>query len=110
MNFRSELEEHDHDLGQLPGWMFEGLLFLMIRPDHAEFHNQSSQAIPKALELRMNRACIIARFAGADLTADLNDGNVTHVVIVGEDINTRAVRRKISRYIYIVRSQSWYYL
>lgn len=98
VNFRSELQEHDHDLGQLPGWMFEGLLLLVIRPDHAEFYNASSQPIPRALELRIDRACNIARFAGANLTADLNDENVTHVVITGEGVNTRAVRRKISGY------------
>ena len=100
MNFRSELQEHDHDLGQLPGWMFEGLLLFVILPDYTEFHNHSlSKPQPnfKTLELRMSRACNIARFAGADLTADLNDDNVTHV-IVGEGANTRAVRQKISRY------------
>ena len=102
MNFRSELQEHEHDLGQLPGWMFEGLLLLVVRPDHAEFYNQSSPAISKALELRINRACIIARFAGADLTVDLNDEDITHVV-VEENTNTRAVRRKISRYIFFAR-------
>lgn len=100
MDFRAELHEHDHDLGQLPGWMFEGLLLLVVQSDHAEFHNHSSsspQPISKMLELRMKRACNIARFAGADLTADLDDDNVTHVV-VGEDANTRAVRQKISGY------------
>lgn len=96
MDFRSEFQEHDHDLGQLPGWMFEGLVLCVVQPNHAEFHNQSSQPISKTLELRINRACNIARFAGADLSTDLNDENVTHVVIVGEDTNARAVRRKIS--------------
>lgn len=70
----------------------------MIRPDHAEFHNESSQLISKTLELRTDRACNIARFAGAGLTADLNDENVTHVVVVREGVNIKAVRRKISRY------------
>lgn len=100
MDFRSELQEHDHDLGQMPGWMFEGLVLLVVQPDHVEFHKQSSprsQPMAKKLELRMKRACNIARFAGADLTADLNDENVTHFV-VGEDTNTRAVRQKISGY------------
>lgn len=98
VNFRSELQEHDHDLGQLPGWMFEGLLLLVIRPDHVEFRNDSSQPISKMLDLRIKRACNIARFAGADLTVDVDDSNVTHVVIVGKDTNTRAVRQKISGY------------
>ena len=78
--------------------MFEGLLLLVIRPDHAKFLNESSEPISKALELRIDRACNIARFAGAGLTADLNDENVTHVVIVGEGTNTRGVRREISVY------------
>lgn len=100
MDFRSELREHDHDLGQLPGWMFEGLLLLVVHSDQAELHNHStsnSQSSSKSHDLQMKRACNLARFAGADLTADMNDDEVTHV-IVGAEANTRAVRQKMSRY------------
>jgi hypothetical protein len=48
----------------------------------------------------MQRASNIARFAGADVTVDLNDEEATHIV-VGEEVNTRAIREKISRYGYI---------
>ena len=99
-DFRAELREHDHDLGQPPGWMFEGLLLLVVHSDHAEPHNRStsnSNPPSKSFDLKMKRACNIARFAGAELTADMNDDAVTHV-IVGAEANTRALRQRMSRY------------
>ena len=97
---RSELQEHNHDLGQLPGWMFEGLLLLVVQSEEVEPKNHStshSQSVSRSLDLRMKRACNIARFAGANVTADRDDEEVTHVVIE-KGVNTRAIRQKLSRH------------
>lgn len=100
VNFRAELQEHEHDLGQLAGWIFEGLRILVIQSDDYQSSNHSvsgSQPIYKPHGDRMKVICNIARFAGADVTADLNDEEVTHVVI-GKDVkNMRAIRQMISR-------------
>lgn len=110
IDFKTELREHDHDLGQLPGWMFEGLLLLVIDSDHPGLkHNSSpnSQIIPKILvtNSKMKRACNIAQFAGADITADLADEQVTHIVVAEEDVNTRVLRERISRYFFLPASK-----
>jgi hypothetical protein len=102
-DFRAELRGRDHDLGQLPGWMFEGLLLVVASSEHSGSNNHSSSApqpLSKSLKYRMQRASNIARFAGANVTADLNDEEATHVV-VGEEVNIRAIREKISRYGYV---------
>jgi hypothetical protein len=102
IDFKTELREHDHDLGQLAGWMFEGLLLLVVDSDQVGLKHSSSpnaQILPKPVDSRVKRACNIARFAGADITADLADEKVTHIVIVGGDVNTRLLREKISKYV-----------
>lgn len=89
-NFRNELEEHGTDLGELPGWTFEGLLLYNSRQ-----HFNDDSFVDKDSDFRMKQACDTARFAGASLTNDLEEG-VTHV-LVGEDKSiTRALRQRIS--------------
>lgn len=88
--FKNELEEHGTDLGELPGWMFEGLLLYTDR----QLANDASLT-DKDPDSRMKQACDTARFAGARLTNDLKEG-ITHV-LVGEDRGTtRALRHKTS--------------
>lgn len=88
--FKSELEQHGHDLGELPGWMFEGLLLYT----DGQLANDASLTDEKS-DFRMKQACDTARFAGARLTNDLKEG-ITHV-LVGEDRSTtRALRQKTS--------------
>lgn len=77
--FRSELENHDHDLGTLPAWTFEGLLIYADSQDAPD----STPAIQKYPEIKMKQACNTARFAGARVTNNLKEG-VTHV-LVGDD-------------------------
>lgn len=90
-DFKNELEEHGNDLGELPGWMFEGLLFYTDR----QLTNDVSLT-DKDPDFRMKQACDTARFAGARLTNDLQAG-VTHV-LVGEDRSTiRTLRQETSR-------------
>ena len=90
-DFKIELEEHGNDLGELPGWIFEGLLFYTER----QLTNDPSLT-DKDLDFRMEQACDTARFAGARLTNELQEG-VTHV-LVGEDRSTtRTLRQKTTR-------------
>ena len=91
-DFKIELEEHGNDLGELPGWMFEGLLFYTDR--QLTNDNPLTDEDP---DFRMKQACDTAKFAGARLTNELQEG-VTHV-LVGEDRSTtRTLRQKLSLY------------
>ena len=93
--FRSDLSTHDHELGgDLPGWIFEGLLIYI--DDQAI--SQKTPLLQKQPAFRLKQACNTARFAGARITHDLNEG-VTHIVVVRDDRNrTRALREEIARF------------
>ena len=88
---KEELEEHGKNLGQLPGWMFEGLLLYIDR----QLANDTALT-DKNLDFRTKQVCDTARFAGAHLTNDLKDG-ITHVLF-GQDRSTiRALRQRVSK-------------
>lgn len=89
-DFKNELEEHGNDLGELPGWMFEGLLLYTDR----QLASDASMT-DKDPNLRMKQACDTARFARARLTNDLQEG-VTHVLVGQDRSTTRALRQKTS--------------
>lgn len=90
-NFRDELAAHKHELVQLPGWIFEGLLVYVDRQD------RKGETLPthKTPDFRMKQACNTARFAGARVTDELKDG-VTHVVVGQDRSRIRALREKVS--------------
>ena len=70
--------------------MFEGLLLYTDR----QLGNDAAST-DRIQDFRMKQAYDTARFAGAHLTTDLNEG-ITHVLI-GQDRNTiRSLRQKTS--------------
>ena len=87
--FKSELGEHGKDPGQLPGWMFEGLLLYT----DLKLANEVSWT-DNCLDFRTKQAYNTARFAGARLTNDLKEG-VTHVLARQDRSTTRVLRQKI---------------
>ena len=86
------LQHRGHDLGDLPGWIFEGRL---IYADQLGAHGQTLLS-QKSPDLRMEQACNIARFAGALVTDDLKEG-VTHILVIGDRDRSRILRQMISR-------------
>lgn len=98
--FRTELDDHNHDLGLLPGWMFEGLLLYIVESEHDIFKGTSSseQETIDSLSFRMKQACNTAKFAGARFANNLADNDITHI-LVGTDRTPKALREKISRYV-----------
>ena len=95
-NFRTELRKHDHDLEELPGWLFEGFLLYQVDPDYSELNCASVSERQKILEFRRRQICNIARFAGAKFAEDITNKSITHIV-VGSDKVSRGLREKISR-------------
>jgi DNA ligase-4 len=107
--FRSELEEHDYDLGTLPAWTFEGLLI------YADFQSTEGEMLvtQKDSDFKMEQACNIARFAGARITHDLKEG-ITHVLLGEDKSRVRALRQQIFHFNRLPRlitidwiEQSW---
>ena len=95
------LESRNGELPLLTGWILEGLVFA--------FHGSSETLnVTEPLSLRSYQARQIARFAGATVTTDLEEGKTTHVVVCGPDENelrarAAGVRRQISNWKKIPR-------
>lgn len=87
---KSQLEEHGTDLGELPGWMFEGLLLYTDQQ-----LAKDASLTDKGPDFRMKQACDTARFAGARLTNDLEE-DITHVLVGADRRTTRALRLRTS--------------
>lgn len=90
--FRSELVEHNHDLGELPGWMFEGLLLYADWTGIPMHHR-----LGDGLDLRTKQAMNTAKFAGAEIAHDLEDKGITHVIVGNEKAQLGNLRAILSR-------------
>lgn len=103
-HFREQLEEHHHELGELPGWMFEGVLIYADLPEHnkqieemmEEILAQDQDGRTVSASLRMRQACNTARFAGASFTEDLEDASITHVLVNDERARVKILRKAFS--------------
>ncbi|MCJ1269275.1 DNA ligase (ATP) [Lobaria immixta] len=95
--FRTELDGRNHDLGLLPGWIFEGLLLYVVDSEHDILKGTSSSEQEPLNDhaFRMKQACNTAKFAGARFTNNLADDSITHI-LVRSDKTSRGVREKIS--------------
>ncbi|MCJ1388191.1 DNA ligase (ATP) [Xylographa bjoerkii] len=98
-DFKEELEQHGHSLGDLPGRMFEGFL-IFANGLHSGQGNGTSETedpgIPTMADLRYKQACNTARFAGAAIATDIADTSITHVLIGEDRGNLRALRKNFS--------------
>ena len=92
--FRAELGEHEHELGNLPGWIFEGLLIYIDDQDISG----KTYLLQKDPGFRLKQACNTARFAGGRITYDLQDGGVTHILVGSDRSRIRALREKIAKF------------
>lgn len=89
---RTQLDGKHQDLGELPGWMFwRMLLYVDLLAEHSRSPRQD-----QGILLRMKLASNMARFAGAGLTSDLNDQDITHIVVGSDRVRWRELRREIS--------------
>ncbi len=99
-NFRAELAEHDHNLGDLHGWMFEGLLLYVDYQNSSKSNGATSMVHPQGLDesgLRMKQAVNSAMFAGAEFTTDLADEKITHILVNSDKSRVRILREKLSK-------------
>ncbi|MCJ1334404.1 DNA ligase (ATP) [Thelotrema lepadinum] len=88
------LESRNGELPVLQGWILEELII-------AFQGSSESLDVTEPLSLQSYQARQTARFAGATVTTDLEEGKTTHIVVCGRDeseLRTRAteIRRQIS--------------
>lgn len=99
MQFEAELEGHGNDLGELPGWLFKGLRLYVYRYGLEQSTGESSTGqleFETATSLRIIQACNKARFAGAQITDQLTDEGITHVLVENNKA-LRALREALSQ-------------
>lgn len=91
---RAQLVEHDHDLGSLPGWLFQGLLLYIDEGDAVLANGHANTTT--TVDLEMEQIYNIARFAGARIANQIREDGITHVV-VGKDVNrVKKIRQELS--------------
>ena len=90
---KSQLDEHHVGLGELPGWMFMGMLFYI---DPLAKSSRQEQTTESGARLRMSLARTIAQFAGAKITIELENSDITHVVVGDDRERLRELRKAIS--------------
>lgn len=74
---KRQLDEQHYDLDEPPGWMFRGTVMYMHPPAEDFQCPQQEQDVI----LRAKLASNVARFAGANITNDLDDTEITHIVV-----------------------------
>lgn len=94
MQFEAELEGHGNDLGELPGWLFKGSRLYLEQSTGESSTGQLE--FETAASLRIIQACNRARFAGAQITDQLTDEGITHVLVENNKA-LRALREALSQ-------------
>lgn len=99
-DIRTQIVEHAHHHGGLPGWLFEGLLIYFDNggnPSASRCQTNGVRDNPRPTKSDLNNTCNIARFMGAQITHQVYEEGITHVV-VGKDISRiRIIRQTLSR-------------
>lgn len=101
-NFGVELAERGFDLGEMPGWIFKGLIVYFDRnqedPEDREDVGGNSTVAQVAEPTNLGLAANLVTFAGGRITHDLQDTALTHVVLASKDRRReRALREKLKR-------------
>ncbi|KAL8735952.1 MAG: hypothetical protein Q9166_000514 [cf. Caloplaca sp. 2 TL-2023] len=100
---RADLAEHAHDLQNLPGWLFKGLLIYLDRNEEllSDGYAMAEVAAEKltAVSSEMQQAWRTARFAGARIADRFQEDDITHVVVGKDKDRLKSIRQKLSRYI-----------
>ena len=92
-DFRDQLGEHGYSLGELRGWMYDGLV---IYVDQEQVNGTGpTTAIEEDLDLKL--AYNIACFAGAGVSDALAEG-VTHILVGRDRSHLKDLRAKVSQF------------
>ena len=78
--FRDKLIDRDA-LGNLPGWMMEGLTIYIDKMDKEQRRRVQEKNVVQGLLQRLMQASNIARFAGAEVVDNFENEKVTHIIV-----------------------------
>lgn len=85
----AQFKEHNPDLAETPGWMFNGLVVFFDKEKTSKLlEGDDKPEEESGYDLDTKLAGHIVHFAGGGLAGDLDDPTITHVVVlVGSDEN-----------------------
>ena len=97
---RRDLEEHVHDIQNLPGWLFKDRLIYFDTTAGTQRDNPyaTKSTIDKSTE-ELIQAKRIVSFAGARISDRLQQDGITHVVVGRDRDRLSSIRHELSRYI-----------
>ncbi|KAL8872569.1 MAG: hypothetical protein Q9198_007187 [Flavoplaca austrocitrina] len=94
---RRDLEEHTHDIQNLPGWLFKDRLIYFDTTAGTQWnsHDSTKSTIDKSTE-ELIKARRIVSFAGARISDRLQDDGITHVVVGRDRDRLSSIRHELS--------------
>jgi hypothetical protein len=94
--------EHNSDLGETLGWMFCGLVVYFDKKGKTidELDGNASTEDDYAYNLDTKLAAQIVYFAGGKLAEDLDNAEVTHVVVDEDRDRLKEIRGRISLLVF----------
>ena len=101
--FKSQLQDHNHNFGELAGRMFQNLVFFIDGLAHPTTANGTTSTTKpvQSLEpsaLRIQKARNLTIFGGGRIAADLVNEDITHVILAENDkAKSRQFREQLYR-------------
>lgn len=94
----AQFKEHNPDLADTPGWMFNGLVIYFDKKGQTidQLEGDTKPEDETGYDLDTKLAGHIVHFAGGRLATDLDDTEITHVVIGGDENRLREMRERNS--------------
>lgn len=90
---KRQLDKQHYDLGELPGWIFWGMVMYMHPPAEDFQYAQQAQDVVVRVKIATNAA----RFAGANIANDLGNTKITHIVVGANNSDkVRELRQEVS--------------
>lgn len=99
--FREQLHQDGQDLGELPGWMFNGSTAYVDLGSLAERNGLKNRGKPEdaeSFDIRLKLAANIVKFAGGKTTDDLQDRRITHIVVGDDGSRLKSIREQLKWY------------
>ncbi|TID18225.1 DNA ligase 4 [Venturia nashicola] len=89
----AQFKEHNPDLAESPGWMFNGLVVYFDKVDKTidQLDGDTKPEDEAGYDLDTKLAGHIVHFSGGRIAGDLDDTGITHVVVGGDENRLREI-------------------
>lgn len=94
----AQSKEHNPDLAETPGWMFNGLVVYFDKKDEAiiQLDGDAKPENEDGYDLDTKLAGHIVHFGGGRLASSLGDREITHVVVSSDERRPREIHEQNS--------------